>query len=267
MGGTLPTLEAPRTSGPLGFAIPLDATLDVEGLPQSGTGQTALLTGENAADLHGRHFGPWVPVALRPLVEHRSVLQRALEGGRSAAFANAYPRGWPGSGRRSRFIAAPPLAAKAAGLMDRHEEALGEGRAVSSEIVNDGWRRHLGHDWLPEVSPQEAGANLAAISSEVDLTLFAHYATDDAGHEQSMDAAVSALTRVDGFFEGLLQEMTSDTLLLVVSDHGNIEDARAGHTRNPVLGIVSGPGADRARELTDLRHVTPFILDCLAVDT
>jgi bisphosphoglycerate-independent phosphoglycerate mutase (AlkP superfamily) len=151
--------------------------------------------------------------------------------------------------------------------MDRHEEALGEGRAVSSEIVNDGWRRHLGHDWLPKVSPQEAGANLAAISSEVDLTLFAHYATDDAGHAQSMGTAVSALKRVDGFFEGLLQEMTSDTLLLVVSDHGNIEDARAGHTRNPVLGIVSGPGADRARELTDLRHVTPFILDCLGVGT
>ena len=266
MGGNVPTLETPRTSGPLGLAIPLEATLGMDGLPQSGTGQTALLTGEDVADLHGRHFGPWVPVALRPLVEQRSVLQRALAAGRSAAFANAYPRAWPGSGRRSRFIAAPPLAAKAAGLMDRHEEALGEGRAVSSEIVNDGWRSHLGHDWLPEISPQEAGANLAAISSEVDLTLYAHYATDDAGHSQSMDAAVSALQRVDGFLEGLLQEMAPDTLLLITSDHGNIEDVRAGHTRNPVLAIVSGPGARGAEKLTDLRQVTPFILDCLGVE-
>ena len=267
MGGSLPTLETPRTSGPLGLAIPLDATLGIEGLPQSGTGQTALLTGENAADLHGRHFGPWVRVALRPLVEQRSVLQRALDAGRSAAFANAYPRGWPGSGRRGRFTAAAPLAAKAAGLLDRHEEALGEGRAVSSEIVNDGWRTHLGHDWLPEISPQEAGANLAAISSNNDLTLYAHYATDAAGHSQSMDAAVSALQRVDGLFEGLLQEMATDTLLLVTSDHGNIEDVRTGHTRNPALGIASGPGAEHAEELSDLRQVTPFILACLGVDT
>ena len=266
MGG-VPTLEAPRTSGPLGLAIPLDATLDTDGTPQSGTGQTALLTGENAADLHGRHFGPWVPVALRPLVEQRSVLQRALDGGRSAVFANAYPRAWPGSGRRSRFIAAPPLAAKAAGLMDRHEEALGEGRAVSSEIVNDGWRSHLGHDWLPTISPQEAGANLAAISSGADLTLYAHYTTDDAGHSESMDAAIAALQRVDGFLEGLLQEMTPDTLLLVASDHGNIEDVRTGHTRNPALGVASGPGAEGAEKLSDLRQVTPFVLDCLGVDT
>ena len=246
--------------------VPVNATLGVDGLPQSGTGQTALLTGENAADLHGRHFGPWVPVALRPLVEQRSVLQRALDGRRSAAFANAYPRAWPGSGRRSRFIAAPPLAAKAAGLMDRHEEALGAGRAVSSEIVNDGWRSHLGHDWLPRISPQEAGANLAAISSEVDLTLYAHYATDDAGHSQSMDSAVSALQRVDAFFEGQRQEMAPDTLLLVTSDHGNIEDVRTGHTRNPALGLASGPGAEGAQTLSDLRQVTPFVLACLRVD-
>lgn len=266
MGGRLPTLGDSRTSGPLGLAIPLEATLGVDGLPQSGTGQTALLTGEDAAELHGRHFGPWVPVALRPLVEQRSVLRRALDAGRSAAFANAYPRDWPGSSRRSRFIAAPPLAAKAAGLLDRHEEALGEGRAVSSEIVNDGWRTQLGHDWLPQISPQEAGANLAAISGDVDLTLYAHYATDDAGHSQSMEDAVAALERVDAFLEGLLEHMASDTLLLITSDHGNIEDVNSGHTRNPALGIASGPGAERAQEMSDLRHVTPFILRALGID-
>jgi 2,3-bisphosphoglycerate-independent phosphoglycerate mutase len=266
MGGNTPTLSAPRGIGPGGVTMPLDAPLDVEGLPQSGTGQTALLTGEGAAELHGRHFGPWVPVALRPLVEERSVLRRALEAGRSAAFANAYPRAWPGSGRRSRFIAAPPLAAKAAGLLDRHEKSLGEGRAISSEIVNDGWRTHLGHHWLPEITPQQAGANLAAISSQNDLTLYAHYSTDGAGHEQSIARAVSALQLVDAFFEGVLSELSPGTLLLVTSDHGNIEDVRAGHTRNPALGIAAGPGAEHAAGLSDLREVTPFILGMLGVD-
>ena len=131
MGGNIPTLSAPRGTGPGGVTMPLDARLDVEGLPQSGTGQTALLTGEGAAELHGRHFGPWVPVALRPLVEERSVVRRALEGGRSAALANAYPLAWEWPTK--------PLPRSA------HEESLGEGRAISSEIVNDGWRTHLGH--------------------------------------------------------------------------------------------------------------------------
>ncbi|MBI3975273.1 MAG: metalloenzyme, partial [Armatimonadetes bacterium] len=35
--------------------IPTDATLGVPGLPQSATGQTALLTGLNAPALIGRH--------------------------------------------------------------------------------------------------------------------------------------------------------------------------------------------------------------------
>src|SRR5689334_15884815 len=45
----------------------IDATLGVEGLPQSGTGHVALLAGVNAAVLHGRHQPHFPPVALRPL--------------------------------------------------------------------------------------------------------------------------------------------------------------------------------------------------------
>ncbi|MGH7476402.1 MAG: hypothetical protein ACRELD_08935, partial [Longimicrobiales bacterium] len=69
----------------------LDAQLGVAGLPQSGTGQSALLTGENTARRFGRHAGPWVPTALRSLVRERSVLARARAQGAAVAFANAYP--------------------------------------------------------------------------------------------------------------------------------------------------------------------------------
>ncbi len=51
MGGAVPTLDQLRTAGPGGRAFPLAATLDVEGTPQSGTGQVALLTGESAAQI------------------------------------------------------------------------------------------------------------------------------------------------------------------------------------------------------------------------
>ena len=263
--GGLPTLDEPSTDGPVARAFPLDATLGVEGTPQSGTGQAALLTGESTAERYGRHFGPWTPVRLRPLVEERSILRLAVEAGRSAAFANAYPRGWPGR-RGGRRIAGPPLAAQGAGLLTRHEEALGRGEAVSSEIVNDGWRNQLGFDWLPEVTSRTAGQRLAAIANAHELTLYAHYATDTAGHRGAMDGAVAALERVDDFLGGVLDGLDRDVLLLVTSDHGNIEDVRTGHTLNPALGLALGPGAGQAARLTDLREVAGFVLDRLGVE-
>lgn len=265
MGGSLPTLDAPHTSDGQGCAFPLDALLDMEGTPQSGTGQAALLTGESAAEIFGRHFGPWTPVVLRPVVEDHSVLKRAQDSGREVVFANSYPRGWPGP-RGGLRIAGPPLAARGAGLLNRHEEALGEGRAVSSEIVNDGWRKHLGHSWLPRVTPEEAGANLARIAAEADLTFYAHYTTDTAGHEESFDDAIEALVRVDRFLAGVLAELDSDITLLLTSDHGNIEDVRVGHTLNPALGAAFGPRSAEAASLGDLREVTPFILGLLDAD-
>lgn len=259
LGGAFPTLDEPTVAGPHGCAFPLDATLGVGGTPQSGTGQAALLTGESTAELYGRHFGPWTPVRLRPLVEERSVLRRLADAGRSVAFANAYPRGWPGE-RGERHLAGPPLAARGAGVLVRHAEALARGEAVSSEIVNDGWRRHLGHDSLPDPTPEQAGANLARIAAGHELTLYAHYATDTAGHRGRMPGAVAALERVDAFLGGLLGHLSPDVTLLVASDHGNIEDARGGHTRNPALGLATGPEAVAAGLLRDIREVTPFLL-------
>ena len=262
LGGALPTLTDPEVGGRSGrgVAFPLEATLHVPGTPQSGTGQTSLLTGENAALAFGRHFGPWTPVALRPLLEERSLLRRSLERGTSTVFANAYPRSWPAA-RAGRRPAAPPLAARAAGLLTLHEEALARGEAVASEFDNEGWRRHLGHVGLPAVTPSQAGANLAHLASESRLTLFAHYGTDYAGHRGGMQGAVSALEKVDAFLGGVVDHLPSDTLLLVASDHGNIEDVSRGHTRNPALGLLLGPGAhQRRRGLESLTDVTPAVL-------
>ncbi len=265
LGGHTPTLEEPSVGGGNAVTVPLDATLGVAGIPQSGTGQAALLTGENAARIHGSHFGPWTPVGLRPLVEERNLLVRAARAGRSVAFANAYPKGWPGPGG-GRRVSAPPLAAKAAGVLDRHEEALGEGRAVASEIVNDGWRTHLGHDWLPVITEREAGANLARVASGVELTLYAYYATDTAGHRGGMEGAVRVLERVDRFIGGLVDALDPGISMVVVSDHGNLEDVTSQHTLNPALGMVTGPAASALpRTMRSLTDVVPAVLGWLEV--
>jgi hypothetical protein len=264
LGGTLPTLEQPVAAGERTIAFGVDALLGVPGVPQSGTGQTTLLTGQNAAAVFGRHFGPWTPVSLRPMLEERSLLRAAISAGLETVFANAYPRGWPGE-RSARRAAAPPLAARAAGLLVRHEEALEKGDAVASEIVNDGWRTHLGHTGLPVIGPVEAGVNLARIASRARLTLFAHYATDTAGHRGGLDGAVAALERVDAFLGALVDALPDDALLVIGSDHGNIEDVTAGHTRNPALALLHGPGAHARRaELRSLTDFTPALLRWLA---
>jgi len=267
-GGSIPTLDSISPShetDPGGDArlLPLDACLGLDGLPQSGTGQIALLTGRNAPRLFGRHFGPWPPVRLRPLLDRENLLVRAVAQGRRVIFANAYPEGYP-SGRDRRRVAAPPLAALAAGLLTRTHLELARGRAVASEITNEGWIRHLGFRDLPRVTAAQAGRNLAQLSAEADLTFYAHYLTDTAGHRGGMAGAVEALERVDRFLGGVVARLPADALLLVASDHGNLEDVRGGHTRNPALGLALGTGADRFSSHPALTELAPVVLRILA---
>ncbi len=266
LGGGIPSLDDParrhRWNGRETASSPVDALLGVEGIPQSGTGQATLLTGRNAASIFGRHFGPWVPVRLRPAVENESLLRRAVDAGVSTAFANAYPDSWPGP-RGERWLAAPPLAARAAGLLTRHHAHLARGDAVASEIVNNGWRERLGHRELPVVSASDAGRTLGRLAERHRLTFYAHYRTDTVGHDGDLAAGASALERVDSFLSGLLETMPARCLLVICSDHGNLEDAtQAGHTTNPSLGVFVGPGAHQAaRDVTSLLHVTPLLAD------
>ncbi|MGH7475741.1 MAG: hypothetical protein ACRELD_05590, partial [Longimicrobiales bacterium] len=164
--------------------------------------------------------------------------------------------------------AAPPLAALGAGVLTRHVAALRDGQAVASEITNAGWRERLGHVQVPERSAREAGQILAAIAATNQLTLFAHYSTDAAGHARELAAGIAALERLDQFLGGVVTTVSADTFVLVVSDHGNLEDTRVGHTRNPALALAVGSGhgmlATRLQTLTD---VPAAVLALLAIES
>lgn len=265
LGGTVPVRGAEELQGREAVAFPLDAVLGVDGLPQSGTGQTALLTGRNAPRIFGRHFGPWPPARFRPLLEAESLFARTLRGGRRALFANAYPAGFPGT-RPLRTVAAPVLAARGAGLLDRHREALARGEAVATGIVNGTWRALPGRPPVPEVTPREAGRTLARLSARSDLTFFAHFETDHAGHRGGREGAVAALERVDAFLAGLTRDLPDDAVLVAASDHGNIEDLTAQHTRNPALGLLVGPGAHELRRgLEGIGDLAPAVLSWMGI--
>ncbi len=264
----LPTLEGLvderwlaglERSEPRLVARGVDACLGVAGLPQSATGQTALLTGINAAQVAGMHM-PAFPVSpLTQLLAEQSVFKRARALGARVTSANAYRKAyWQRSRPRH---AATTLALMAAGIPFRTEEDLRAGRAVYWDITHEVARASLAPDF-PKLSPQEAGRRLARLTQEYDLVFFETFLPDLVGHGRVPWPAERVLRLLDAFLAGVLMHMGEEVTLILVSDHGNLEDARTrGHTRNPALFLAYGPVASAFSGVRDLTHVAPSLLD------
>ena len=268
-GGELPSLGRRRISSGKASVLPLDATLGVPGLPQSGTGQTSLFTGVNGAALAGKHFGPHPYSTLKPVIAERSIFRRLREAGKSPLFANAFPQRFFDylRGRRARMTVTT-LSVSTCGLPLLRAEDLARGMAVSADITNAGWHA-LGYPDIPVIPPAEAGERLSRLSRKHDFVLFEYWKTDYAGHAMDPREAVSVLETFDAMLGGIVDSLdTGETLLLITSDHGNIEDLTVKtHTRHPVPLILYGAGArsfaDRLDPGADLTVVTPLLLEYL----
>ncbi|MFN8063694.1 MAG: hypothetical protein U0P82_02760 [Vicinamibacterales bacterium] len=201
----------------------LDATLAVDGLPQSATGQTSLLTGVNAAEVLGRHQGPHPGARLQALLTEGSIHVWAARRGLSVYHANGYRREYLEriAGSRRNMRSAFAFAARAAGL----------------ELLElDDPRAHRPAYW-PD--PEAAGRRLAREAEVHHLTVLEYWALDWAGHREP-ETVPARLTELDRFVRGYLDAET-DTSLMMVADHGNAEEPWHGrHTRNPVPLIVAG---------------------------
>lgn len=242
----------------------LDAGLGVDGLPQSATGQTALLTGHNGARTLGRHQ-PAIPGAqLRALLERESLFLKLRRVGYSATFANAYTDTYlerleSGRGRAS----ATTLAVRAAGLHFRRLTELEAGTAVTWDIERDLFARR--EPGVESVTSLAAGRHLAAVAREHDFTLFETFLTDLAGHRRWGVEPEEALRRLDGLIAGVEAAAPPELTWLLTSDHGNLEDERTtSHSRNPVPLLVRGPLAPRFSGLESILEVAPAIQEALA---
>ena len=245
--------------------VALDAQLGVPGLPQSGTGQTTLLTGINAPALLGRHDGPYPNRLLHDLLANGNLFRQLLSSGHPVAFANAYTdRFLSRTQRGTQRLSANARAALLAGLRLRGPVDLAMGRAVSALLTNDYFRQQ-GYD-VPAVSPQQAGLHLAHLAGDHTLTYFEFWFTDVAGHRQDLALSLHILMQLDQFIAGVLSALdTSRSLLLLVSDHGNFEDLRTSrHTLNPALALpIGAEHRAMAARLHDLTDVTPALLAAL----
>jgi 2,3-bisphosphoglycerate-independent phosphoglycerate mutase len=248
----------------------IDATLGVAGLPQSGTGHTALLAGVNAPALHGHHQPHFPPVALRPLLAEQSIFRRVVERGGRATFANAFGPGyWEAVAARKIRRSASVIAAEGAGLRFRDGDDLRAGRAISWDVTGAAMVARGIDTQL--VAPHQAGANLARLAHDNDLVFYESFLPDLAGHGRmttdnrprtsATDGAEpqpsiagrrssaagqvrAVMATLDGLIGGALAALRPTDTLLITSDHGNVESLAApAHTRNPVPLLVVGPGA------------------------
>jgi 2,3-bisphosphoglycerate-independent phosphoglycerate mutase len=263
--GTMPTGNNGRHSSAHASLVPTDATLGVAGLPQSGTGQTSLFTGINAPRSIGAHSGPYPNDQLREILANGNIFIQLLSANCNVTFANAYPpfffdRLARGKARRS----ATSFAAGAAGLRYRDIDDLRQGTAVSGFVTNARW--HEFDPTVPLIAAHEAGKNLARLAHAHDFTLFEYFLTDAAGHRGEPDWTAQVLGEVDELLRGALEETDlADTLIVVTSDHGNVEDVSAkGHTLNPVPTMLVGAGREQiARRIHSLTDITPAIVQAL----
>jgi hypothetical protein len=266
-GEELFSLQRRRAITKLAAVAPVNTTLGIPGLPQSGTGQTALFTGVNAARVVGSHFGPYPYSTLVPIIRQKNIFRRLEKVGLSSIFVNGFPT------RYIDYLAAhesrTPVVALAytsvAGALRTHRD-VHAGTAVSADIIGSRWKE-LGHAEIDEVTPEAAGESFYRIGEPYDFALFEYFVTDKAGHSQDLAVAVDALERLDRFVDGILRKFNfqEDTLLLI-SDHGNIEDLTTrSHTRNPVPIIVAGREKEiysrAVTRLTDLPRAIIASLD------
>ena len=244
--------------------LPVDATLGVEGLPQSATGQTALFTGENASQQLGHHATGLPGPMTRAIIERGNLFGWARDMGFSATFANAYtPSYLEAVQSRARRPSVTTTALMNAGLEPRGLDHLKRNRAVSWDIRRDHFAKQL-EIVLPTVSAREAGRHLATLAGSHDLTVYESFLTDLAGHQRIGFDAHDAIVRVDGLLAGVAESVSAGTTVVMTSDHGNFEvlDDRR-HTRNPLQSLAFGTRAEMFNGITSILEVTPRILSCL----
>lgn len=240
--GKIPSLKNPVIEKRNRFLFPADARLGFEGFPQSGTGQTSIFCGVNAAKLIGKHFGPYPYSTLIPVIKEKNIFKHFLKKKQKTFFANAYPKvffDYINSGKQRLSVTS--LSCHLSGIRLNRVVDVRKGNALTAEITNERWNTKLGYS-LPVIKPETAARRLLRIASKNKFTLYEYFLTDHIGHGRYDGETESTLRTLDDFLFTILYEMDYKKLSLIIcSDHGNFEDlSMKTHTLNPALTITAG---------------------------
>ena len=223
-----------------GLFIPTHVDMGIAGLPQSATGQTALLCGINSAKLLNRHVSGFPTPTLRKVLDQHSLFLQIRRLGKIGTFANALSEEY--FKQRGERISATTRALLAGGFPPRMIEDIRRKQAVSHDLTND-FLRKLGYE-VPVVSVEESGRILLTLIDEADFCLFEFILSDLAGHKRDMALAKQVIETLHRLLITLLEQYDPRTTTIIfTSDHGNMEDLSVKtHTHNPVPTMVWGYG-------------------------
>ncbi len=271
LGGKKITKSAAPFESDIATLKAIDPNLGVKGLPQSATGQAVLLTGINIPAELGYHYGPKPNPEVAQYLDGKTVFSRVVQSGKKTALLNAYPpRYFDGIDSGKRLYSSIPLALTNAGVPLFTEKDYYAGNALSADFTGEGWRTFLGFKDAPLFDPESAGSNLANLASQYDFSFFEYWASDYAGHKQDMPWAVKQLEILDGVLKGLLSKSDCQSdLLLITSDHGNMEDlGTRKHTSANVPLLLFGDKKNRDvfSNVLDLAGIAPAIFNLLKLN-
>lgn len=247
-----------------GKLIQTDPRLDIEGRPQSASGQTTIYTGINIPKKLGYHKQGFPNEPMREIIKEKSVfLQLKQKGIEPNIFANAYtPKFFS---ETPRWKSATTCAVEAAGMQFRKLPDLFGRKAIFHDFTNqDLIERGFN---VPLFSPSEAALILAELTEEFRFTLYEHFITDKIGHDRDFEKARIHLPKVAEFVREVLKAVDLEkTTVILTSDHGNLEDLSVrNHTLNDVPTIIWGRKKEAvANRIKDLTNITPAIIDLLS---
>lgn len=250
----------PTLYGLMEHAVHLDACLNVPGLPQSATGQSTLYTGVNAPQVMGRHKEGFPGPTLCKLLQEGNLFMELRRRGLRVCFADAYFADTADELAARRFKSVTTIMSLTTPEVIRYQGDMLAGRAVLHDLTREAIvpKGYTG----PLITPEVAADQLLDIAAENDFTLFEYFLTDIAGHSQNRERAEGVLSSLDRCLTKLVAGRDEETLLLITSDHGNIEDlGTRGHTFNPVPLIAVGPHAEEILAgATSLMDVMPHLM-------
>jgi 2,3-bisphosphoglycerate-independent phosphoglycerate mutase len=266
-----------RHEPPRGIAMgTLDASLGYPGLPQSATGQATLFSGQDAMGIVGGHAPAFPSAKLAAFLATENIFAKGRTRGLTAGFLNGFDdaraeragRIVRGEEPRARSfpVSASTICGVASGGTLRRSEDVRRGAAATFDLTGE-IVRGFGYD-APHRTPEGAARAVLAGSLELDLSYFEIFLTDKAGHSQDMAFARHEIARTERFLEEIFASAADDTLVVVTSDHGNLEDLGTGsHTHARVPLLAKGPTADALiARAQDLRDVGPHLLAVLGAD-
>lgn len=242
----------------------IDATLGVDGLPQSATGQTSLFTGENIPAMLNGHKGSYPDRTMRRIIKEKNLLSRLRNKKLNARYINVYPfyaqlftqpyvdihedgsfhfsEEFPSLFKKRISVTTCMSIANRLTPFDE-TDIMGENALYQDysnlslihsleEAQKSGKLNGLlkeaalpGLPPLPLFSPEKAAEILFKASQKYDFLLYEYFQTDVFGHRNTFAERIQLVQHLDRLLGRLISLLDKERdTLLITSDHGNLED-------------------------------------------